>query len=238
MSPHRFCRTLKLPLFHQWKNTFSQWMHVYMSTFRKSLAVTNKRPSSHQCVILQYLPYMHVYCSLKVKYVGKKWNYKRKWTKKCWSFLKWIISSESSTIFQGCSDACTSILGIDCKHDKFHSDGINHITKTAKCWFQIYFTVYNLWCSLVISGSIKVLIIPSSSYDVGLIFQHRSKKWSAIKEKKTKVGIDFFWQKCNLFMIYSPWSIHMVVYLLSLNQLKVWACECFQDIRPMALVTG
>lgn len=77
MSPHRFCRTLKLPLFHQWKNTFSQWMHVYMSTFRKSLAVTNKRPSSHQCVILQYLPYMHVYCSLKVKYVGKKWNYKR-----------------------------------------------------------------------------------------------------------------------------------------------------------------
>lgn len=77
MSPHGFCRTLKLPLFHQWKNTFSQWMHVYMSTFRKSLAVTNKRPSSHQCVILQYLPYMHVYCSLKVKYVGKKWNYKR-----------------------------------------------------------------------------------------------------------------------------------------------------------------
>lgn len=77
MSPHRFCRTLKLPLFHQWKNTFSQWMHVYMSTFRKSLAVTNKRPSSHQCVILQYLPYIHVYCSLKVKYVGKKWNYKR-----------------------------------------------------------------------------------------------------------------------------------------------------------------
>lgn len=42
-----------------------------MSSFKKSLAVTNKRPSSHQCVIVQYPPYMHVYCSLKVKYVEK-----------------------------------------------------------------------------------------------------------------------------------------------------------------------
>lgn len=128
------------------------------STFRKSLAVTNKRPSSHQCVILQYLPYMHVYCSLKVKYVEKNEIIKENEPRN----VEVSLNESSPPNPQGCSDACTSILGIDCKRDKFHSDGINHITKPTKCWFQIYFTVCNLWCSLVISGSIKVLIIPSS----------------------------------------------------------------------------